>query len=76
MWLTPGRASGRKTLPQYSSLRLLKTECHEEEVQSYRKLDYKPMILNNVDAFMNYVILTHIRLPSSLCISVVIHAPF
>ena len=31
-----------KALLQYSSLTLLKKECYEEEVQPYRKTDYKP----------------------------------
>ena len=44
MWLTSGRASGRKTLLQYSSLTPLERECYEEEVQPYRKTDYKPII--------------------------------
>ena len=43
-YLTPGKASGHKTLPQYSSLTLLKKECYEDEVQPHRKTDYKPMI--------------------------------
>ena len=42
MWLTSGRASGRKTLLQYSSLTPL--ERYEGEVQPYRKTDYKPII--------------------------------
>ena len=44
MWLTSGRASGRKTLLQYSSLTPLERECYEGEVHPYRKTDYKPMI--------------------------------
>ena len=40
MWLTPGRASDRKN----SALILLKKERYEEEVQPYRKSDYKPLI--------------------------------
>ena len=44
MWLTSGRASGRKTLLQYSSLTPLERECYEEEVQPYWKTDYKPII--------------------------------
>ena len=39
-----GRASGRKTLLQYSSLTPLERECCEGEVQPYRKTDYKPII--------------------------------
>ena len=46
MWLTLGRASGRKkTLLQYSSLTPLERECYEGEVQPYRKMDYKPMMM-------------------------------
>ena len=41
-----GRASGRKTLLQYSSLTPLERECYEGEVQPYRKTDYKPIILD------------------------------
>ena len=40
MWLTSGSASGRKN----SAPILLKKECYEEEVQPYRKTDYKPII--------------------------------
>ena len=29
---------------QYSSLKLLKRECYEVEVQHYRKMDYNPML--------------------------------
>ena len=56
MWLTlvkyvvdrSGKASGRKkTLLQYSSLTPLERECYEEEVQPYRKTDYKPMMMMN-----------------------------
>ena len=43
MWLTSGRASGRKTLLQYSSP--LERECYDGEVQPYRKTDYKPIII-------------------------------
>ena len=43
--LTSGRASGRKTLLQYSSLTPLKRECYEGEVQPYRKTDCKPMMI-------------------------------
>ena len=43
MWVTSGRASGRKkTLLQYS----LERECYEEEVQPYRKMNYKPMMMS------------------------------
>ena len=45
MWMTSGRASGRKTLLQYSSLAPLERECYEGEVQPYRKTDYKPMMM-------------------------------
>ena len=41
MWWTSGRASGRKTLLQYSSLTPLERECYEGEVQLYRKTNYK-----------------------------------
>ena len=52
MWLMPGRASGRKTLLQYSSLTLLEKECYEEEGQPYRKTDYKLMVTGcNEDYF-------------------------
>ena len=44
MWLTPGRVSGHKNSALYSSSTLLKKECYEEEVQPYRKTDYKPLI--------------------------------
>ena len=44
MWLTSERASGRKTLLQYSSLTPLERECYEGEVEPYRKTDYKPII--------------------------------
>ena len=40
MWLTSGSASDRK----YSSTKLLKKECYEEEVQPHWKTYYKPMI--------------------------------
>ena len=45
MWLMSGRSSGRKTLLQYSSLTPLERECYEGEVQPYRKMDYKPMMM-------------------------------
>ena len=44
MWLNSGKASGRKTLLQYSSLTPLERECYEGEVQPYRKTDYTPII--------------------------------
>ena len=40
MWLTPGKASGRKNVAP----RLLEKECYEGEFQPYRKTDYKPMM--------------------------------
>ena len=49
MWLTSGRASGRKTLLQYPSLAPLERECYGGgEVQPYRKTDYK-MMMNSID---------------------------
>ena len=42
MLLTSGRAFGRKTLLQYTSLTPLERECYE--VQPYRKTDYKLII--------------------------------
>ena len=39
MWLTPGKASGRKN----SAPKLFM--MYEEEVQPYRKTDYKPIII-------------------------------
>ena len=43
--LTPGRASGHKTLFQYSSTNTPEEgECYEEDVQHYWKADYKRMI--------------------------------
>ena len=39
MWFTPGMASGRK---DSAPIRFINTP--EEEVQPYRKTDYKPMI--------------------------------
>ena len=44
MWLTSGRASGRKTMLQYSSLTPMERERYEGEAQPYRKTDYKPII--------------------------------
>ena len=57
MWLTSGRASGRKTLLQYFSLTPLERECYEGEVQPYRKTDYKPIIYH----IYNYRIIMFIR---------------
>ena len=57
MWLTLGRASGRKTLLQYSLLTPLERECYEGEVQPYRKTDYK-LIIYIIDFIMiliNYI---------------------
>ena len=45
MWLTPGRASGRKNS---GPILFVNTpgegECYEKEVLPHRKTDYKPMI--------------------------------
>ena len=45
MWLTPGRASGRKNSAPIPFINtLVKKECYEGGVQPYRKMDYKPMV--------------------------------
>ena len=36
-------------LPRYSSLAPLERECYEEEVQPYRKTDYKQMMILMAD---------------------------
>ena len=56
MWLTSGRASGRKTLLQYSSLTPLERECYEGEVQPYRKTDYKPIIYIYITLKMFFIL--------------------
>ena len=40
------KATGHKTLLQYSSLTPLERECYEGEVQPYRKRDYKLIIIS------------------------------
>ena len=44
MWFTPGRTSGRKITAPILIINNPEKECYEEEVQAYRKMDYKPMI--------------------------------
>ena len=49
MWLTPGRASGRKNSAPILFINTSGKGVFRGEVQHYWKTDYKPMMMSDLD---------------------------